>query len=217
MLKVILKSDFLDYYDHWFDRLTNKEPHITFSRFSKDRTPRSKWFQHMENDLGLLTAPHGLVTDVADTVAVSPEDTQMIVYLDEFSHRGDGKVKVSVNTAREKYPDKFCSLYMQPDEPSLSYRILVIGSRQYLLRYQSNHPWKSNVGDVDIKLSSRPFKPLEFSHFPMFSVDFVVSGDVPFAVDFNSAPGLRWTPLEELVDGREIVKEVSDVLRRAIA
>lgn len=209
-MKLLLRSDFRDYYDHHFDILLKPEIHHVFHRTAKDRTSRLDLLDYMSGQMNLLTPTYGTVREVADKLRFSHEDKHLVVYTNPYAHRGDGKERVTLKSALKRYPNKDCSLYLKPDEGTKSYRLLSIGhSIRYLMSYESTHTWKSNVGDVDIELLENPPK-ITSHHYPMFAVDFVISGGIPYAIDFNSAPGLAGTPVESLIDPKTIVKEIKE-------
>lgn len=208
-MKVVLNSDFIDYYDHWFDRVYTPEVHLTFQRKSIGFTPRLELLDYMSSELGLTVPEFGTVREVASRVRLFDSNIFLVVYTDDMKHRGDGKEKVSLKSALKRFPNKPCSLYIPPDEKSKSYRLLSIGKNTtYMLSYQSTHAWKSNVGDVEVKIVDGVVPLVSSRHYPLFAIDFVVSGGVPYAVDFNSAPGIGGTPIEDVITGEEIVKEI---------
>lgn len=208
-MKVVLNSDFIDYYDHWFDRIYTPEVHLTFNRKSIGVTPRLELLDYMSSELGLAVPEFGTVKEVANRLRLFDSATYLVVYTDDMKHRGDGKEKVSLKSALKRFPNKPCSLYLPPDEKSKSYRLLSIGrNTTYLMSYQSTHSWKSNVGEVGVKMVDGVVPLVSSPHYPLFSIDFVVSNGIPYAVDFNSAPGIGGTPVEEVLEGQEIVKEI---------
>lgn len=207
-MKLLLRSDFIDYYDDYFDTLKKPEVHHTFHRTSRDKTPRLDLLDYMSGQLRLLTPPYGSVREVSERIRFNQSEKHLVVYNNPYAHRGDGKEKVSLKSALQRYPNKPCSLYMKPDEGIKSYRLLSIGeSIRYLLSYESTHSWKSNVGEVRVEIIQDP-PHIVSHHYPMFAIDFVVSGGVPYAIDFNSAPELHNTPIHDLVRPEEIVKEI---------
>lgn len=207
-MKIILRSDFIDYYDAYFDTLKKPEVHHTFHRSSKDRTARMDLFSYMSEQLKLLTPLHGTVREVSERVRLNMENKHVVVYTNEYAHRGDGKERVGLKTALKRHPNRHCSLYMQPDDGTISYRFLSIGvSLKYLMSYKSNHAWKSNVGNVEINLLENP-PDIKSYHYPMFAIDFVISRGLPYAVDFNSAPSLAGTPIEKVLKPQTIVEEI---------
>ena len=59
MQSVCLKSDFWDYYDHWFDRGKG----IVFERFSNQGMNRKEMLDYLSS-LGFKTPPYGTPSEV---------------------------------------------------------------------------------------------------------------------------------------------------------
>lgn len=208
-----LVSDFRDYYDHYFDRNGNFE----LRRVTTDGPIRSEMFR-LFDAYKINTPRHGIVRGM-------PSDIKwMVVYQDETLHRGDGKLLMLADEARVKYPDLFCTEYLNfpKNEPTLSYknqyfgsswRELFIGSRSYFLHYINCDDWRSNVGD-DIRIEcetdrvgKRGKKDL---HYPLYAIDYVwdpTRSDFA-AVDLNIAPGIGGSPIQDVLPGQQIVTEL---------
>lgn len=209
-MRLVLETDFSDYYDDYFDKRKNPSVHHTLWRFSKDKTPRLELLSYMKNQLSLIVPEFGTVREVANRIRLDTTNKHVVVYHDEFSHYGDGKEKVGINSAFKRFPLKPCSLYMSPDEKSESLKYVSIGlGTHFLLKYTSNHGWKSNVGDVSVELLGHgDTGPIQSHHYPVFSIDFVVSNKIPYAVDFNASPKLGGTPIENIMPPDEVVREI---------
>jgi hypothetical protein len=231
-LMIRLQSDFHDYYDHWFAGSWQK-PDIVFSRTTTDGLLRPAMFQRMEF-WGLKLPKHGIVKHLYQKlIAESPVEElslveewartlcEVVVYTDTSAHAGEGKIKVSLAEALEHYPDHFASEHI----PALangcgqSLRYLRIGSRQFWLRYTSADDWRSNCGDVTIEVLCEEKPKTHVEHLndkvnhPLFAVDFVRGREL-YAVDFNVAPGLKGSGIEEHISSEEVYKEISDWLNQ---
>lgn len=211
-----LQTDYLDYYDHWFD-LDGE----VFRRVSSDGMNRREMLEYLSS-LGLRTPPFGAVRELWER-----EDDfrrqfwDVIVYLNERAHRGEGKVKLPMAEAVQRYPEHFASLYI-PSTPqrAISWRYLQIGDKIFWLEYASAD-WRSNYGEVEIKVLSRErdgYHPK--IHFPLFAIDFILA-DHLYAVDFNIAPQIRGTGVEELLPAREAAESIKKAFwlfnRRGVA
>lgn len=88
-MKFVLKSDFLDCYDHWFGR----DGDIVFRRFAEESwlTSRSDMFK-VFNQLGLPTPYYENVNNHKQTSLI-------VVYVDQYAHRGDGKILIKPTDA----------------------------------------------------------------------------------------------------------------------
>lgn len=218
-MKLLLRSDFIDYYDHHFDVLTRPQVHLTYSRLSRNNYTRQDNLMYMRENLNLLVPEFGTVSEIHRRLRFSTRTPEVVVYLDPKAHQGDGKEKLLLEDALRKHPNSLCTLYLS-DEPSVSYRLVGVGEvgpRVWLKYSSSNHHWKSNVGEVEIeriawsgaKKPDHGHIPNVVSHVaPLFAIDFVAHGGNMYAIDFNHSPLLRWTGVEELIEPEEIVKEI---------
>lgn len=213
--KVRLVSDFRDYYDHWFDGC---DAEIVFERRSTGGMSRPQMLAYMQS-LGLRVPFFGRVRDVYEHMlrgfeAIPHFDTilKLVVHFDEKAHRGEGKVMLSLRDALEKYPDHFAVEYVPalPSGLGLTWRYLQVGDKVFWLEYFSRDDWRSNCGKVDIKVLTRERDGYHSQiRYPLFAVDFVPAPDLGlFAVDFNIAPQVRGTGIEELLPAREVAEAV---------
>ena len=214
-LQLQLKTDFHDYYDHWFDR----EGQI-FERMSHSGMSRREMFGFLEQ-IGLKTPPHGTPEQIFNTLSEQDKEAEdlgqthdinffhVVVYLDETAHRGEGKILVPLTEAMQKYPNAFCSLYYQTLLlGSTSLRYLQIGDKIFWLRYTSDD-WRSNYGNVNIKILSQEKDKFHSNiYLPLFAVDFIFGPDFTWAIDINIAPGVKGTGVENILPAKEAVAAI---------
>lgn len=211
-----LVSDFKDYYDAWFDRDGHE-----FHRVTTGGPSRREMFRLFDG-MRIPTPRYGLVRDMAADVK------WMVVYLREELHRGDGKVLMPADVAREIHPDVFCSEYIggTNNEPTKSYkdkwfgwswRQLVVGFRSFWLHYSNCDDWRSNVGDdINIVLESSGERPKKKDFkYPLYAVDYVLDcpqrGTTRFlAVDLNIAPGFGGTEVQDTFPAFQVVQELKE-------
>lgn len=211
MSLIALNSDFTDYYDHCFAGSWQSPAH-EFDRLTTggmSRREMLKWF----DEVGFLTPTHGLVRDL-----VAPDcDGQLVVYTDENVHCGEGKIKLFASEALQHHPDCYATIYIPSSispKTAESYRLLRIGSRAFWLRYTSLNDWRSNCGDgysvvlCEFKLSE---KMAEWS-YPLFAIDFVKRDREMLAIDFNKAPGLRGSGIEEHMRPQQVYHEIAKII-----
>lgn len=228
-----LRSDFVDYYDHAF---SNKGK--VFNRKSTIGPDRREML-FMMHHLGLKVPTHGLVKELytnllknfssAEEFKASKvhDHYKVVVYHDIKAHRGDGKSLMTATEANEKYPDAYGSQYLPSrlDKPK-SWRYLAIGHRHFWMEFTSNDTWRSNAGEVDIKMFTRPETEqadrvygvdliAKGIKLPLFAIDFVPpsthgSSQHLTAVDFNVSPGLRGTPVENELDPSEVASLIEE-------
>jgi hypothetical protein len=177
-------------------------------------------FPYMEG-LGIKVPKFGLVKDVVPQIR-PPDDAEtfvgwrprVVVYLDERAHRGEGKVVSSGHYALKRFPDHFCTEYVGTFENGAkSLRYLQIGAKCFYLTYESDDQWRSNVGNVRIEASTPldAYYRWEPNPYPLRAIDFVRGADGEhYAVDFNIAPEIKGTGIEEFLDGPEVVALIED-------
>lgn len=225
-MQVRIKTNFIDYYDHWFDR----EGYI-FERRSNGGMSR--------RDMFVFLAQHGFNVPSYGTPAViyhslgsqgsNPEKEspiKVVVYLDQQAHRGEGKLLVPLEYAAKEYPELLCSLYYPGADGAESIRYLQIGDLHVWLKYISLD-WRSNV-EPEITILSTIQKGYHPTiNLPLFAIDFVCGNarnserktslddvfDSWIAVDFNISPGIRGTGVENVLPA----KEAAEAIRRAIS
>lgn len=217
---VALTSDFEDYYDRWFDAPRMIHPDYVYQRFTHMGPQRPTMFR-LFRQLGLQTPVHGPARFVGTSFACSNrqlDDRQVVVYLDNQRHLGDGKILMTLAEAVKDYPDHFITEYIEPGgAPATSLRYLRVGRRQYWLQYTSFDDWRSNCGDVQVQVL-REDEPLPMGsvldgvlRYPMFSIDFV-QGRYLYAIDLNLSPKIQGTGVELLLDGKTAVTELKAVM-----
>ena len=204
----------MDYYDHYFNI---KGKH--FARYSENNISRLEMFDMMD-DWNLYTPDY----DISKNLSARHYNyyNEVVVYLDQYSHRGEDKIKLTLADAKRQYPNKLASLHYSTvfkQYKSTSYRLLQIGSMRYWLFYGSKNDWRSNNGDVEIK------KVIEDKYYgytkipyPLYAIDFVEKinnrvlkeKEILSAIDFNTAPGLKGTPLEGELDSKEVVDSIKN-------
>lgn len=218
-MKVKLLSDFVDYYDHWFDL-----EGIEFKRYSRSGMDRFAMFRFMEK-LRINTPDYGTVREIHEqnqrkTKAGREASCwqKVVVHLDVNAHRGEGKVLMSIDEAYETYPDKFCVGFIHPTAfMPCTIRYLRVGNRFFWLEYTSNDPWRSNCGsEINIKIT-RHGTIDEFNYVnldePLFAIDLVdgrmnkyITGS--WAIDYNIAPQIRGTGVEEILSAKDCADEI---------
>jgi len=152
----------------------------------------------------VYTVPHGYLGDLGEQFGF---DQEAVIYLDPYAHQGDGKTVMKIREAVKLYPDSYASLFYPRN---YSIRQLQIGRQDIFLKYSSDHPWKSNVGNVQIeKVSAAPRMGSYNEYFPMFAIDYIPFTEFELlAVDLNTAPLIKFTPVEDIMSPKEIVNEI---------
>jgi len=226
MTKIAIDSDFIDFYDYAFCSRYNAD--IIWERRSRTAMSKRKQFAFLEQQ-GLETPNHGTVAEVFekskadyqledDHFAKMSELAAVVVYLDEYAHCGEGKLKVPLKLALERHPNKYYSEFIQttPSCNAVSYRYLQVGKKSYWLRYTGYNSWMSNHAEkVDVEyLCPNNGKFIPTVDYPVFAIDFIM-GRVFYAIDFNTAPGLKDTGIP-LKDPHEIYDLVEQWYRQTL-
>ena len=221
-----LESDFRDYYDPAFD---NDGP--VFSRKGGNVGPAKREQFKILELAGFLTPPHGLVGEVMGMWWESEKlwVRAVVAYTDEMAHCGEGK-RVYRESELKSNPDMgspggdrywrerklYCSAFVGnqklPDyEKSLSWRRLQVGKHVFWIEYTSKESWMSNVGEGDCQVIG--FEMNAGYHrkikLPLFAVDFVLGREM-YAVDFNTAPGIRGSGVEKLMTASQVVGAIKE-------
>lgn len=223
-LNVGLHTDFHDYYDHCFAGHWQR-PERIFERVSTQGMDRKEMLAYMAS-LGLQTPRYGKVSWLVPHLRQEWGDlaclAEVVVYTDPKAHAGEGKVKLTLDEAQAQYPDHLASEHIPntPNGTGQTLRYLRVGKRQFWLRYTSLDDWRSNCGEVEIEvlceekpLAAGDRSPVPYPLYPLFAVDFVRAADKLIAIDFNTAPGLRGTGLEERLMPQAVYEEIAGAIR----
>jgi len=204
-MNIKLKSDFRDFYDHWFAGSWQKGD-CEFERYSYAGMSRSEMFCLFEKK-GFLTPKHGIINSLSKELNL---EDRIVVYLDEFSHRGQNKILCSLKDGLEQYKNFYASQYISGSSGH-SLRWLKIGETVFWIDYKSDN-WQSNVGDVRISILSKnkaTHKEINFfGEYPLLAIDYIPFNSSLYAVDFNISPGLSGFGLEEYISAKKIYEEV---------
>lgn len=212
-MNIFLETDFRDYYDHVFDLVGD---HV-ITRNQKDTVTRTKWF-NMMGSFGVNVIPYGEPKDIKEFLLDGVEDKatirrildtqKLVVYTDEYAHKGEGKELLTLRQASNKYPEHLASRYI---DTATTTRYLKIGCRHFYLNYTSLDDWRSNCGTVICEFVSEEeeLTPEDIYVNPiqrtvMYAIDFVEFNGKMFAIDFNSAPSWRGTEVEKILSPRDV-------------
>jgi hypothetical protein len=205
----------MDYYDHWFDR-----EGVAFHRMSRTRLSRNDALLKLTNDMGIQVPTFNLIRNLYEFKLLEP-DEEVVVYIDEYAHASEGKEKMLLSEAYSRYPDRVASIYLRRRSGKpMSLRYLRIGPDDiWWLEYWSDDEWRSNYGNVKIVIADdytiRACKFHDPRETPLLAIDFIESRDGLWAaIDYNTSPGLRHTPIEETVSGIEIVSKIKKWFER---
>lgn len=201
-MKLKLKSDFSDYYDFWFDR----EGEV-FIRNARNDVDRTQIFQILKKQFKLKVPMHGICRDMKEHFN---KRDRVVVYTDPLAHCGEGKILIPFGEALYEHPDCLIAEYLKGEKRSQSIRYLSIGTKAFFLGYESDDEWRSNCGDVKVEIVGNLYYKMPYCDLPLFAIDFIKDYDTFYGVDFNSAPGLNGTGIEDLLKPAEVVQLIKD-------
>ena len=209
--RVAIKSDFIDFYDHAFSPRHSAD--FVWERNSRNDMSKREQFEFLDQ-LGFKTPEHGTVAEVHKKLRfrfpgfddsmfeLFANTVEVVIYLDEYAHRGEGKTLTTLADGFREHPHLYCSRYIRgdfpfPDAPyATSYRRLQVGSRSYFLKYTGYGSWMSNhAPEVEVEVLIELGEDSDGSltsrvPYPVFAIDFVRQGSWLYAIDFNTAPGM---------------------------
>lgn len=192
-----LKTDYVQFYDHVFDEALPVFHRMAFTPGGLSKGAQFDLFAR----LGLNTPPHGTVQDLAarhrhscprwSAPAAAAENVHCVVYLDEYAHRGEGKVLLSLSEAAAKYPGALASMFYPQREAPVAFRHVRFGGLGYWLRQRGGPAgWRSNVADQEEVLAKEEAPAACPVPRVLWAIDFIPSPTGLLAVDFNTAPDL---------------------------
>jgi hypothetical protein len=211
---VNLITDYPQFYDAIFDGSGLCFHRMAFSRGGLSKRQQFDLFE----SLGFRTPPHGTVAalcegwrDVSKGIRL-PEvaaHIEYVVYLDEFAHRGEGKVLLGVEQALERHAGQFASVYIQPHGPPTAYRLVRFGQLTFWLRQVSaGGDWRSNTRDQETLLSKANAEDPNPIRRVLWAIDFVPSAFGLLAVDFNTAPELSTLGETGALSAGEVMRQL---------
>jgi hypothetical protein len=194
---VQLLSDFPQFYDGIFDETGPVFHRMAFTRGGLGKRAQFELF----GSHGLPTPPFGTVSELAQNLLASSHSLQpphdilravfCVVYLDEWAHRGEGKVLLPLSEACASHPDAFASLFVPQRAAPVAFRLIRLGRLAYWLRQTGGHVgWRSNVGETEEVLGQPQVSGLHAIPRVLWALDFIPSTAGLLAVDFNTAPDL---------------------------
>lgn len=234
---VVLLTDFRDYYDMMFT-IYHQEPPVGqpyLNRMMRGGLSRLEQFKLMERHQ-IPVIPYGYCRVLGLqhrgcwTVLGKLEYSQrawalqlparLVVYLDEDAHAGEGKIILSPDDALMQYPNALCSIWYPSKNlrGGVSFRHLQIGKRSWLLRYESPDDWRSNAdSDVQVVRENQEGYHSLSPDYPLFAIDYAPSDPDDFdqggyAIDFNSAPGVRWTGIPDILSASDVYQLISSAM-----
>lgn len=202
-MKVRLESDFVDFYDAWFDK---GDDALVLERNKNSGLNRGQMFKYLEN-IGCRVVRHGSCEEMK---AIGCK--QLVVYTDTTKHDGEGKVLMSSSDAVLSVPNYLCSEY-QSEKVGYSVRYLQLGEFWFKLECISHNDWRSNCGSEKVvNVIEKGYGLHKIIKAPIFAVDFVQSSGGLVATDFNIAPKADVSYLNDMTKPMDIANSIKKMI-----
>jgi hypothetical protein len=214
MLRLI--SNFIDYYDHYFDLHGD-----IFRRMSNGGMDRRVMLEFLKNQ-GFNVPTFGIVKEMINQNELKG-DTYVVIHTDITSHRGENKLLMPFKEALDYHPNSFMVRYVSSLK-GVSWRYLKVGDQSFFLRYESED-WRSNWNTNQVVIEREDtFDMLNKIQEPLFAIDFVKKietdgSSVMVAIDFNIAPQIRGTGVEHVLsasDAADAIKKKCKTIHDSI-
>ncbi len=222
MRPVVLRSDFTDYYDDYFDSPKSVSP-LVFERYTNTGMSRSEILGFLSRN-GFSVPKFGKLKDVGKWAPHLRDSQLVVVYLDEASHRGENKLLMTVTSALRTHPQCLAAEFMGTSkDSSQGLRLVQVGHKYFWLDQKSSNDWRASTGKVTTTIKKSGCGLQTNLFFPLFAIDFVpvnFSGnETLFAVDFSAAPIVGEYGMDEILAPEtaalEIKQMVNDCYKRA--
>ena len=196
--RLALNSNFTDPYDYCFSRSGQAVFHrIWHAKEGRHEMGRREVFGWLEK-FGIDTVPYGEVTELLRRI----DAAELVVYVDEHLHCGDGKIKLPAKEALERYPNHLASVFMPP--AGRCERHFQFGDRAFTMPFESRDDWRCQRGQ-SFSWSIPGSRFDLFPHvipYPFFAIDFIPGTEI--ATDFGFCPGIKNDGLDVWMSPREM-------------
>ena len=214
MRPVILRSNFTDYYDAYFDDSTSVSP-LVFERNTGKGMTRSELLGFLERN-GFSVPKHGAMKQIRKWAPHLRDDQLVVVYLDETSHRGENKLLLTVAEGLHNHPDCLAAEFLGsgPDKGH-ALRLLQVGMKYFWIELKSDN-WRAGMGHVETSIKKHGEGQQSNLLYPLFAIDFVPvhfgGNEVLYAVDFSPAPIVGEYGIDQMLDGPTAAREIKQTL-----
>jgi hypothetical protein len=215
--KIVLDTDYHDYYDHWFltpSAQNPEKPYPVFSRKVSSGLHRIDQFLMLKK-LYYKVIPYFIRVDHTNLYFKD----LVVVYTDPMRHSGGDKVLVTLEEELDKYNNLPCTRFIKTaEEGSVSKRELYIGNYLVKLTYTNKGDWRTNMvaenHEVDIQLDSIEYRP-RTKGLALYAVDFVRDYNNTYAIDYNTAPGLKGQEIDKILQPDWVAAKIGEFLAQS--
>jgi hypothetical protein len=214
MRPVILRSNFTDYYDGFFDSPNSVSP-LVFERFTNRGMNRSEILGFLSRN-GFSVPKHGKLKDIGKWAPHLRDSQLVVLYLDEESHRGENKQLMTVADALNSYPACLAAEFVGTSKESgHGLRLVQVGLKYFWIDLQSDD-WRASSGNVTTFIKKHGSGLQSTLFFPLWAIDFVpvnLSGnEILYAVDFSAAPIVGEYGMDEILDAETAAREIKQMV-----
>lgn len=214
MRPVILQSDFTDYYDNYFDAPGSVSP-LVFERMTSHGMNRSEILEFLTVN-GFSVPKHGILKNVGTWAPHLRDSQQVVVYLDEKSHRGENKLLMTIADAFTKHPNCLAAEFVGvSNNVGHGLRLIQVGFRYFWIELLSDD-WRASSGNVKAKIKSQGTGLKSKILSPLSAIDFVPvtagGNTLHYAVDFSSAPIVGEYGINEILEAEEAAREIKQMV-----
>lgn len=201
-MNLCIKSDFKDFYD---DACSNNG--ILYKRFLSECMQRGKALRYLQ-DIGVRTIQLNQVS------SISRFDTEkVVVYTDIMKHESKGKSIMTLDEAREMYPNHLASIYYS-NTNGITLKYLQIGVKRFRLWYKKDIESldKGTLYNIEIleDYNSRAI------NLPIYSIDYIITSDGALATDLNEVQNLEKINMQNYISSDEVVKQILNFYTNSI-
>ena len=214
MRPVVLRSNFTDYYDEYFDPANSVAP-LIFNRFTDQGMTRTEIFAFLERN-GFTVPKHGILRDIDKWAPHLRDNQYVVVYLDERSHRGENKLLLTVGEGLNQHPNCLAAEFMGTDKNSgHSIRHVQVGKKFFRISLTSDD-WRAGGANVKAEIIKHGEGLQTKLLYPLWAIDFVPvqyrGNQVLYAVDFSAAPKVGEYGMDQILDAKTAAAEIKEIV-----
>lgn len=167
---------------------------------------------------GFHVPSFGIASTVIPKVAEAyqSDNLHFVVHLDMWSSRGESKLLMDADTCLRQHPYAFVTHFLGDVHSSLfsMYKFLKIGPKAYGIKVSGDY-WKAaHSSAAEVKICCESITPTYNEKIPyaLYSIDYVIFKDREYAVDFDNAPILSGSGIEEKLSARQAATNIKDAI-----
>lgn len=204
MLKI--KSNFSDYYD------TTAKTYNVPSAPDKVYDRNTHLYIHKSQSIQFLKALGVNTIKLIPVSQLGVYDNDVVVYLDDTLHGGQGKIVVSAQVALRDFSNCVCTHYY-PDV-CMTYKVLWVGEKRYNVSFKKNHQGNAeqfDLGEISDITTLTPAYHKKI-HIPIYSIGYIETPNEMIATDFNEVQNLQKLSINTVLKPEDVISELIKTL-----